>query len=73
MGAFAQECTKIPTHRVGRHTEVGLNVGLGFGLHRLLCLQNLLHGHVLVGAAGGLHLILIFLLGSLALLLNGCM
>ena len=69
---FAKECIKIQTHRVGRHAEVGLDVGLGFGFHRLLGLQDLLHGHVLVGAAGRLHLVLISLLGSLALLLNGC-
>lgn len=61
------------THRVGRHAEVGLDVGLRLGLHRLLRLQDLLHGHVLVGAAGGLHLVLVPVLGSLALLLNSCM
>lgn len=61
------------THRVGRHAEVGLDVGLCFGLHRLLRLQDLLHWHVLVSAAGGLHLVLVLVLGSLALLLNSCM
>lgn len=61
------------THRIGRHAEVGLDVGLRLGLHRLLRLQDLLHGHVLVGAAGGLNLVLVLVLGSLALLLNSCM
>lgn len=70
---FATESIKIEAHRVGWSAEVGLDVGLCFGFHRLLGFQDLLHGHVLVGAAGGLHLVLVFVLGSLALLLNGCM
>lgn len=61
------------THRIGRNAQVGLDVRLGLGLDSEFGLQDLLHGHVLVGAAARLHFVLISLLGSLALLLDGCM
>lgn len=60
------------THRIGVQPHVRVHVCLSLGLHSQLRLQNLLHWHVLVGAARGLHLILVPVLAPLPLLLHGC-
>lgn len=60
------------THRAGVQPHVGLHVRLGLGLDCLLGLQDLLHGHVLVGAARGLGLGLAAVLAPLPLLLHSC-
>ena len=59
-------------HRVGVQPHVRVHVRLGLGLDGQLRLQNLLHRHVLVGTAGGLHLVLVPVLAPLPLLLHGC-
>lgn len=59
------------THRAGVQPHAGLHVGLSLGLNGQLGLQDLLHGHVLVGAAGRLHLTLAPVLAALPLLLHG--
>jgi len=58
-------------HRAGVQPHVRLHVGLGLGLDGQLGLQDLLHWHVLVGAAAGLHLALAPVLAPLPLLLHG--
>lgn len=59
-------------HRVGVQPHVRVHVCLGLGLDSQLRLQDLLHWHVLVGAAGGLHLVLVPVLAPLPFLLHGC-
>lgn len=60
------------THRVWVQPHVCVHVRLGLGLDSQLCLQNLLHRHVLVGTARGLHLVLVPVLAPLPFLLHSC-
>lgn len=64
--------TRSDAHRVGVQPHVRIHVRLGLGLNGQLRLQNLLHWHVLVGTAGGLHLVFIPVLAPLPLLLHSC-